>query len=117
MKNNIRLTKQQAIEGHRKMWNWIVDEIERKKCLSDIFLLKQNYCCKNNFTLENYCFCCEYTKHSIKCTRCPLDWIETSDCYVDTNSLYHKVLTSRSWKEQADLARQIANLPERKDIE
>ena len=31
LKNNIKLTKQQAIEGHRKMWNWIADEIKRQK--------------------------------------------------------------------------------------
>lgn len=27
----MKLTKQQAIEGHRKMWNWIADEIEMKQ--------------------------------------------------------------------------------------
>ena len=44
-------------------------------------------------------------------------WIETPRCYGNNSSLYHRVLWSESWKEQADLARQIANLPERKDIE
>lgn len=27
----MKLTKQQVIEGHRKMWNWIADEIEKEK--------------------------------------------------------------------------------------
>lgn len=27
----MKLTKQQAIEGHRKMWNWIADKIEREE--------------------------------------------------------------------------------------
>ena len=73
MKDNIKLTKQQAIEGHRKMWNWIADEIERQKSECCIPLLKQCYCYKNKLTLIEDCFCCEYNNHYIKCQKCPLD--------------------------------------------
>lgn len=120
MKNNMKLnnyTKQQAIEGHRKMWNWIADEIEKRKCECDISFLKHCYCYENKLTLITNCFCCEYNNGDKKCQNCPLDWIETPHCCDNDSSLYHRVLWSESWKEQADLARQIANLPERKDIE
>ena len=117
MKDNIKLTKQQAIEGHRKMWNWIADEIERQKSECCIPLLKQCYCYKNKLTLIEDCFCCEYNNHYIKCQKCPLDWIETSHCYSEEKSLYCRIVWSKSWKEQADLSRQIANLPEKEDVE
>lgn len=117
MKDNIKLTKQQAIEGHRKMWNWIADEIERQKSECCIPLLKQCYCYKNKLTLIEDCFCCEYNNHYIKCQKCPLDWIETSHCCSEEKSLYCRIVWSKSWKEQADLSRQIANLPEKEDVE
>lgn len=114
----MKLTKQQAIEGHRKMWNWIADEIERQKSECCIHSLKDFYCSANNLNLRHNCFCCEYS--NIDChggEKCPLDWIETPHCCDNDSSLYHRVLWSESWQEQADLARQISNLPERKDVE
>lgn len=117
MKNNIKLTKKQAIEGHRKMWNWIADEIEKRKCECDISFLKQCYCYENNLALVANCFCCEYNKGCTKCEKCPLNWIQTPSCCDSEKSLYYRIVFSKLWKEQADLARQIANLPERKDVE
>lgn len=113
----MKLTKKQAIEGHRKMWNWIADEIEKRKCECDIPLFKQCYCCENKLTLISNCFCCEYNVGIKECLKCPLDWIETSHCCDNDNSLYCKLTHSESWQEQVDLARQIANLPERVDVE
>lgn len=112
----MEFTKQQAIEGHRKMWNWIADEIERQKRIRCIPLLKQCYCYENKLTLIADCFCCEYNNNYEKCPKCPLDWGETSHCCSNGESLYHRILWNESWQEQADLARQIANLPERKDV-
>lgn len=111
----MELTKQQAIESHRKMWNWIADEIERQQCLCCIPLLKQCYCHKNKLTLIADCFCCEYNNNYIECPKCPLDWIETSHCCNNEKSLYYRILWTESWQEQADLARQIANLPEKEE--
>lgn len=113
----MKLTKQQAIEGHRKMWNWIADEIERERCIYDIAVLKQCYCYEIGLTLISNCFCCEYNKRSNQCSKCPLDWIETKCCSSNEESLYMRVTIADTWQEQADLARQIANLLERKDVE
>ena len=113
----MKLTKQQAIEGHRKMWNWIADEIEKQKSEYWIPSLKECYCYENKLTLISDCFCCEYNNNYKECPKCPLDWIESSYCCGDEKSLYHRVLYPKRWQEQADLARQIANLPERKDVE
>lgn len=113
----MKLTKQQAIEGHRKMWNWIADEIERGKYVCIIRELKFFYCIANNLILRQNCFCCEYNSGYYDCSRCPLDWIETLHCCDNEDSLYNRVKDADTWQEQADLARQIANLPERKDEE
>lgn len=112
----MKLTKQQAIEGRRKMWNWIADEIKKEKCICNIVILKIRYCKQNSLDLFCNCFCCEYTasKHSDDCSLCPLDWLITKTCYHDKNSLFNRVVSCTTWQEQADLARQIANLPERK---
>lgn len=110
----MKLTKQQAIVGHRKMWNWIADEIEKRKHICKIINLKMIYCHENVLNLQNHCFCCEYTDSiDNACDSCILDWGITGDCAL----LYGKVVHATSWKEQVKLARQIANLPERKDVE
>ena len=114
----MKLTKQQAIEGHRKMWNWIADEIEKRNKVLEIIDLKVEYCTTNNLLLQHNCFCCEYSiDDDYGCEKCPVDWINTKHCSDDETSLYVAVLHTKQWQEQADLARQIANLPERKDIE
>lgn len=119
----MKLTKKQAIEGHRKMWNWIADEIERQKHIYTIGVLKEQYCNEHNLEMEMDCFCCEYSFEksgfgfTYLCSFCPLSWIETKTCCNNDNSLYCKLTHSESWQEQVDLARQIANLPERVDVE
>lgn len=113
----MKLTKQQAIEGHRKMWNWIADEIERRKRVCIIIDLKMQYCGDNDLALKNGCFCCEYNDRDYQCVKCPLDWGKGKHCATDKHSLYTRVVHADTWQEQADLARQIANLPERKDEE
>ena len=120
MKDNIKLTKQQAIEGHRKMWNWIADEIESRKCLCSIVELKRRYCNENSLDLFCNCFCCEYTtgfKHNYDCLLCPLDWGITKTCNDNKHALFIRVVNCTIWQEQADLSRQIANLPEKEDVE
>lgn len=113
----MKLTKQQAIEGHRKMWNWIADTIEKKKTVCCIPELKRDYCFENNLTLSCNCFCCEYNSHTQACKKCPLDWGKTRSCSTNEKSLYCRITYCELWKEQVDLARQIANLPEREDVE
>ena len=110
----MELTKQQAIEGHRKMWNWIADKIEKDKSTYDIPMLKIFYCKKNKLVLRNRCFCCEYSSYfDLRCEKCPVDWVKTERCYDNEKSLYRLVVEAFAWQEQAELARTIANLPEK----
>lgn len=41
----MKLTKEQAIAGHRKMWNWIADRLEKanRKNTFDVYDLKMEY--------------------------------------------------------------------------
>ena len=110
----MKLTKQQAIEGHRKMWNWIADKIEREKRRFYIYDLKEIYCRENNLLLRHNCFCCEYSGDDDRgCEKCPVDWEKTEHCSDDEKSLYTLVLYAYTWQKQAELARTIANLPEK----
>ena len=52
----MKLTKQQTIEGHRKMWNWIADEIEKRRRTVCIVELKMEYCKNNHLELRKWCF-------------------------------------------------------------
>lgn len=112
----MKLTKQQVIEGHRKMWNWIADEIEKEKEVLNISNLKRIYCGYNDLHLLANCFCCEYNKNVCRCNQCPLTWGEFNTCCSSNKltGMYDRVVNALTWQEQAELARQIANLPERK---
>lgn len=162
--NTKKLTKEQAITEHRKMWNWIADQLEEAEKLKndgnlkssdlyDVYKLKRKY-------VENYgsyilcsCFCCEYEyqqqvrmgdNHKEDCVFCPLLWgtedkVNTSFCErgmdiadfkrkydidfltsLKTTGLWemaNKLSAYHKYKEAAKIARQIANLPEKKGIE
>lgn len=113
----INLTREQAIAEHRKMWNWIADEIEKKNKVLGIWNLKDRYCEIKGFELVLYnCFLCEYTKAN--CVNCPIDWKNDSAMYMceRNGGLWVKCRDAETWQEQAALARQIANLPERTDV-
>lgn len=139
------LTKQQAIEEHRKMWNWIAEhgwEVYKNNpnimYLSDIksCYISKIYGLENNIFPTNDCFCCEYAIEQSggdlynKCKRCPIDWglRAATPCVTKRNnyeSPYVKLsnLFSDDSKENVNeeefksLALQIANLPERKGEE
>lgn len=110
----MKLTKQQAIEGHRKMWNWIADEIEKRKKVLDITKAKRIYCANKKLYLKYNSFCCDYS--DAFCNNCPLEYGENNSCYnLKRNGLRDMVYKAATWQEQAELARKIANLPKRKD--
>jgi hypothetical protein len=120
------LTKQEAIEKHRKMWNWIADELEKgnayKYYISRFEFLQTEPLKLAYFTeIKEYdfpiagCYCCEYARRgkSTICKDCPLDW-PGGKC-VGENGLYRKInieCVEKNYTEAAKLARQIANLPE-----
>lgn len=72
----MRLTREDAIDGHRKMWNWIADKIEEEKCVQVITELKDRYRRQNYLLLYSNCFCCEYTLNEAnikECDKCPIN--------------------------------------------
>ena len=77
----MKLTFDEAIENHRKMWNWIADETEkRQKAVTKEEYFKQNKL-KSVFC---ECYCCQYAFDNSEimrredkcrdCEICPIDW-------------------------------------------
>lgn len=120
-KQIMELTREQAIEEHRKMWNWIADKIERFERVVSISEYKRMYCYSFGMNdILSSCFMCEYT--NAICRKCPLDWGNKEGVYAkcldkymfgDGMGIYELCKNAETWQEQAKLARQIANLPER----
>lgn len=132
----MELTKERAIEEHRKMWNWIADQYEK---VSDVLLkyhyidaLKEYYIrtnLPNLGSIASNCFCCEYDEqYEGICENCPLEWggeyigclhldngdaglYELIDMLTDEDSCKNDFLLC------GKIARQIANLPERHETE
>lgn len=119
----MELTREQAIAEHRKMWNWIADEIEKEKMICDIDMYKDFYLTvlrKMTILPVERCFLCEYARKEkykkysgTTCDCCPVKGGGGDGCL---GGLYYSVCRAETWKEQAALARQIANLPERTDV-
>ena len=118
----MRLTREQALNEHRKMWNWIADETEKrgyKVSKRDYLYRKRGF----HELLFNDCFCCEYALSAMKkgadttCSMCPIDWgiDETGKHITCLSSVYDKWNNATNPINAAQLARQIAELPERTD--
>lgn len=116
------MTKREAIANHRKMWRWIADETEKQKD----FICKHNYFDEMGIRYPERpsrdCYCCEY---AASCKDCPIDWLSDCDRYMccdksvnnDNAGLFReweRCFLYGDWREAAALARQIAELPERK---
>ena len=121
----MKLTREEAIANHRKMWNWIADETERLERV----VLKPEYFKEHNISHNDFpvhfCYCCDFDSQSLSlplCSACPINWgvdTEIKAC-CNKKSSYKKWVTvvkhySDDWKSAAKLAREIANLPERGD--
>lgn len=109
------MTREEAIENHRKMWNWIADETEkRKKKVSKVeYFMAHNL---NRCHLD--CYCCQYVSINKfnNCEACPVEWEGETGLCLDTDSLYFRFSSTHyyDYKSAAKYAREIANLPERK---
>lgn len=137
----MELTKKQAIEEHRKMWNWIAERIKihpLKKLFSSpnynwlslISDLKYYYLYevkKQVFDdLDNNCFCCEYANNCRHCPRISFTfflfvWSGTNKTCFEKFGEYLELISLNGYsdenKEKAyKLALKIANLPEREDV-
>lgn len=113
----MKLTREQAIAEHRKMWNYIANEIERLKTVCNIDILKIHYLTNSRFknkAILSWCFLCEYSYKINGCESCPVNSLTKGKGCL--NGLYYLVCNAESWQEQAALARKIANLPERTDV-
>lgn len=109
------LTKEQAIENHRKMWNWIADETLKQKRI----IRKKEYFSANNISsscIPFYeCYCCEYSTKNCRrdCSKCPIKW-ENGDCIAGEFSDWTEACIVNNYTKAAKLARIIAYLPENK---
>ncbi|MEG1433244.1 hypothetical protein [Eubacterium sp.] len=115
----MKLTKSEAVRRHRKMWNWIADETERRKFKVEKCDYFKNFVSKDIPFFG--CYCCEYLYNLVNCKcldGCPIDWGNyfggQKPCL---ESLYGLWELEYDWKKSANLARKIANLPERPDME
>ena len=107
----MKLTREEAIANHRKMWNWIADETERvRRCIDPIEYFRDH----GEDIPENYSYCCEYDLQNYDLQNTDADWCDA--CPLDfQHSDYCRVPQIFSWAKYARLAREIANLPERGD--
>lgn len=140
----MKLTKEQAIKEHRKMWNWIADQYEEGRT-TDIHTLKSEYMIKAEIkeVILHNCFCCKYAKEKIvsmissandiasvpdRCTQCPVIW--GTEVYSHLLPCEHFFSAYQKLKREsceldklgvdselcACFAREIANLPERECV-
>lgn len=113
----MKLTKEQAIAEHRKMWRWLAERPNNNKYdYLEMMGIDDN-------DLHNRCFLCTYAKAEAErqqlsefktCDYCPLDW-GGKGCSEEGGSLYE---TWVFWGDiddcsrRAEIAMQIAELPE-----
>lgn len=139
------LTKEQAIENHRKMWNWIADQYELgyEKSIDNLKRVYGDLFYPYKRILGN-CFCCDYAGKSYdsdwiaECSKCPLKWpsdekegmcsdghhfISLKNGRPIPSGLYGVLCDNDvgafklSKKEKVEIARMIANLPENENVQ
>lgn len=116
----MKVTREETIKNHRKMWNWIADQIRdgRKDTISALkikYLIEHGY---NPDTILHGCFCCEYSvqengDYDNYCESCPLIWGNEEYCedgyFCENEGWNWTVFTEENAKE-------IASLPEKRCI-
>lgn len=98
----MRLTREQAIAEHRKMWLWISRQImkdyKKHGTVKKPYWYKCDYLNYNfpDETVKSKCFCCEYTKSldESNCEEiCPLYWNDRNTILTCCESLgYYDVI-------------------------
>lgn len=78
---NLKLTKEMALELHRKMWSDMKNELGDIPSSRDRDIFKYNWCKEhfpNDNDIENCCFLCEYTRQRDEnCDKgCLIRWAE-----------------------------------------
>ena len=107
----LNLTREEAIENHRKMWNWIADESIRQGQTVSVYEYFEEMEIPYDERPESW-HLCEYANDICCC--CPINWGNDGSCLGD-ESLFTKwrKCDDSDYEEAARLAREIANLPER----
>ena len=85
---NRKLTREEAIRLHRKMWQDMQDELGDDPSKPDRLVFKRKWV-EEHFPYENVrsnCFLCEYAQHTdraystcILCSGCPIAWNSNDD--------------------------------------
>ena len=133
----MNIYKDEAIRKHREMWNWIAEQYENGDTVP-VSRLKQDFIKKYYpyDSLKSDCYCCMYAETVLGpqcggllniCERCPLEWPSNQKnlmCVYKTrrlmtDGLYGRIIYDTdpiiaAYKKAAIIAREIANLPERK---
>ena len=109
------MTREEAIKKHRELWHWIADETRRNCRL--VFKHENPDVAKEK--PYNDCWLCEYaichkTTNFNHCTRCPIDW-GVMTCMRKGSPYRELTLGNFLYKEYANLADRIAELPEKGD--
>lgn len=81
---NLKLTKEMALELHRKMWSDMKDELGDTPSPRDRVIFKYNWCREhfpNDNDIENCCFLCEYIgQQNEDCSKgCLVKWDECAE--------------------------------------
>ena len=117
MKDIHSMTRAQIIREHRKMWNWIADETLKKKRKVDKDEYFEKYKKKYRNQPRNDCFLCEYNivMQNSDCDSCLINWDSAGNRNC-MNTLYGEWVRINydCYKYAAEVAREIANLPEKK---
>ena len=117
----MKLSKERAIQMHRRMWKWIaLKSRKEKRCI-----YKDEFPYFKNERIRDLCFCCEYADqtrpnvcadlHRI-CMYCPINWGSNRSCSED-HGLFEKwigAIRDNRWRKAARIAMKISKLPERK---
>lgn len=106
------LTKAQAIANHRKMWHWIAETTRKEKR----YVTKEE--AFDHFGWPHVpvnCWCCAYIEKCNHAENCPIAW-PGGNCFAEGSPfcdwLVIKFEGDSAYLRAADLADQIANLPE-----
>ena len=122
-----KLSRKKAIELFRDHWNRIAVFFEEMKATGyDGLDTVKLYCLiaqgfyYDALTDDNDCWLCYYSgrddDYFCNCEKCPIEWPETTlpEKCCGIYSPFRKLERCKSWKKSAELAREIANLPEKK---
>lgn len=127
MNSKEKLTKEEAIRRHRELWNKIAELCTGGFYISEIKIVALNalgYHDSRDYPTSK-CWACEYAIYNAirlhgtnkgVCCFCPLKW-ETASCHDEGGEykIWIRHMRDGNYEKAAEMARVIANLPEKED--